>query len=204
MKTLPKIFLFLFMGGAIITSAADKDEASFRWIPKPGAEWTPKGQRSLEEKGDHYQAAWATFVNASTGDILAFAMDRYAGTNREVGGGAMQQSGNDMFPGGYPRFARKEFWPTGWNIYFVRSNVVTLGTGALPGKWNRDFKALEFTYIYEDEMRKSPNRMGHGYAIAFGDTVFYVQETSTHVITDEDAQSMAIELARAQLDRGPG
>jgi hypothetical protein len=55
----------------------------------------------------------------------------------------------------------------------------------------------------EGDYGENPNRMGHGYAIAFGDTVFYVQETSTHVITDEDAQSMAIELARAQLDREP-
>jgi hypothetical protein len=192
MKIPLAFFLLLLLCGTILPPVQGQNAPPPTLFPHPGLDWTSKGQATLS--GKQYEAAWSTFINDKTGDIMAFAMDRYVGSERKAGDGATMQSSSDMFPGGYPRFARKDFWPTGWDIHCVRMQVISLGTGVSEGRPNREFKVLEFTYIFEDETGKSPKRIGHGYGIPNGDIIYWVQNTSTHVITHEDAQGMAVAL----------
>ena len=107
----------------------------------------------------------------------------------------MRQAATDMFPGGLPRFMHDH--PTGWIIAdVIRFSVITLETGADATRKNVKAEALEYSYVYESEAHSATNRLAHGYVLAFGDTVVFVQHTSTHVITSDDAKSTALSLLR--------
>lgn len=87
--------------------------------------------------------------------------------------------------------------PSRWlNADTVRFEVVTLGTGATATHKNVTAEALEYTYVYEHELRSAPNRLAHGFALAFGDICIFVQHTSTRVITSDDARSAAVSFLR--------
>ena len=87
--------------------------------------------------------------------------------------------------------------PSGWMIAdTVRFSVVTLETGADATHQNVKAEALEYTFVCEHEAHSAPNRLAHGYVLAFGDTCVFVQHTSTHVITSDDARSAALSVLR--------
>ncbi len=50
--------------------------------------------------------------------------------------------------------------------------------------------------MYEDEAKNLPNRLAHGYVIAFETTVVFARHTSTNVITSWDLQSIVLSLIR--------
>jgi hypothetical protein len=66
---------------------------------------------------------------------------------------------------------------------------------------------LEYTYVYEDESQAAraarPHRLAHGYVLAFGDLVVFVQHTSDHAITTELANDMALSLVLIGSTRTP-
>ena len=156
-------------------------------LPQLGPEWVLQNQGALPqgrkpEKGT-YEGSWATFTNTKNGDIMSFAADKYTGIERKVGDSAVRQSTCDMFPGGLPRFMRPGI--SGWKVAdTLRFGAVTIGKA----------EALEYSFVYESDSDLAPNRLGHGYVLAFGDTVIFVQHTSAHVITSEDVNSMAVSL----------
>ena len=87
--------------------------------------------------------------------------------------------------------------PNRWVIAdTVRFSVVTVETGVDASHENVKAEALEYTYVYEHEAHSAPNRLAHGYVLAFGDTCVFVQHTSTHVITSDDARSAALSVLR--------
>jgi hypothetical protein len=86
---------------------------------------------------------------------------------------------------------------THWGIAdVIRFNVVTLETGVQEKEKNIKAEALEYSCIYEQGAGLVPNRLAHGYVIAFGDVVVFVQHTSVNAITSEDARSIALSLIR--------
>lgn len=193
------VFTFLIVCFTAAPKASSQELPLLGGLPQPGREWT------LRERGtDHdrsYEYAWATFTNAKTGDILSFVADRYPNVVRKVGADAVRQAATDMFPGGYPRgFMRTPTQPTkpsDWMVIDVlRFNIVTLETGVEAGLENRKAEALQYSFVYEDRAKGLPNRLAHGYVIAFGDTVVFIQHTSAHVIESTDANSIALSMIR--------
>ena len=171
-------------------------------LPDLGQEWVLQKQgthpqKQKTKKKARYEAAWATFTNPKTGDIMSFAADRYPNTNRAVGSSPQRQSACGMFPGGLPRFMLNG--PSAWRLAENRFSVITLGTGSNAAPKNVDVEALECSLVYESEDPSVPNRSGRGYVLSFGDTVIFVQHTSTHVITYDDAKSAAISVLRIHL-----
>lgn len=171
-------------------------------LPQLGREWVLQKQGSFPQKQDtnkkvDYEGAWATFTNSKSGDIMSFAADRYPNTKRAVGSSAQRQSACDMFPGGLPRFMLDK--PPRGTVNEIRGSVITLGTGSDAARKNVDVEALEYSLVYESEDPSAPNRLGHGYVLAFGDTVIFVQHTSTHAITSDDAVGMATSVLRIHL-----
>jgi hypothetical protein len=157
-------------------------------LPQLGPGWALQNKGTLpegknpKEKGS-YEGSWATFTNTKNGDLISFAADRYTGIDRNVWDFAVRQSACDMFPIGLPRFMNAE--TSGWSITdTLRFGVIRIGTA----------EALEYSFVYESDSDSAPNRLGHGYVLAFGDTVVFVQHTSALVITSADANSMAVSL----------
>ena len=168
-------------------------------LPQLGREWVLQKQGWFPEKQEagkkaDYEGAWATFTNSKTGDIMSFAADRYPNTKRAVGNSPVRQAATDMFPGGLPTFMLNRHGD--WNISEIRGSVITLATGGPKGV---EVEALEYSLVYESREISTPNRLGHGYVLAFGDTVIFVQHTSTHVITSDDAVGTAISVLRIHL-----
>ena len=162
-------------------------------LPELRRDWTLRNQATKKEGA--YEYSWATFTNSKTGDLISFAADKYTNANRAVGSDPVRQAATDMFPGGLPRFMHDR--PTGWLIAdVIRFSVVTLETGVDATRKNVKAEALEYSYVYESEAHSAPNRLAHGYVLAFGDTVVFVQHTSTHVITSDDARSTVLSVLR--------
>ena len=172
-------------------------------LPQLGREWVLQKQGWFPQKQETnkkgaYEGSWATFTNSKTGDIMSFAADRSPNIKSAVGNSAVRQASIDMFPGGLPRFMLNG--PAGWRVIELRGSVITLGTGRISAtQKNVDVEALEYSLVYESEAASTPNRLGHGYVLAFGDTVIFVQHTSTHVITFEDAMAAAESVLRIHL-----
>jgi len=193
MKKLLSFLLAVIASVAAAHQACGEELAMFGNLPDPGKEWSvlKKGARA---DGSFYSFSWVVFTNAKTGDILSFVADRYAGSTRTVDSSPVRQAAVDMFPGGYPHLIESN-GPTGWVIEeYLRNGLVRLdATDGVARK--RVFQdALEYTYVYEDESKARPNRLAHGYVLAFGDMVVFVQHTSDHAITTELANDMALSL----------
>ncbi len=171
-------------------------------LPDLGRDWVLQKQGSSPQqpetkKTGAWSCAWATFTNSKTGDIMSFAADRYLNTKRTVGSDPVRQSATDKFPGGLPSFGLDGHGD--WLISEIRGSVITLGTGADAARKNVDVEALEYSLVYESREASTPNRLGHGYVLAFGDTVIFVQHTSTHVIKPDDAIATATSVLRIHL-----
>ena len=91
---------------------------------------------------------------------------------------------------------RREDISGGSIVYTLRFNTITLETGVQAGLKNQKAEALEYSYVYENEDKKRPNLLAHGYVMAFGDTVVFVQHTSSRVIESTDVNSIALSLLR--------
>jgi hypothetical protein len=166
-------------------------------LPQLGRDWLLRQQEATNRGG--YEYSWATFTNSKTGDILSFAADRYTnGVVRTVRSAPSRQAAIDMFPAGLPLFMPKGKEDiSGWRIVdTLRFNTIALETGVLPGLKNQKTEALEYSYVYENEDKKHSNLLAHGYVMAFGDTVVFVQQTSIHVIESTDVNSIALSLIR--------
>lgn len=162
-------------------------------LPQLGRDWSLQKQDAKKEW--NYEYSWATFTNSKTGDLISFAADRYPNKNRAVGSDPTREAAIGMFPGGLPWFTRDQ--PSGWGIDdTIRFSVVTLATGADATRKNVKAEALEYSYVYESVGHSAPNRLAHGYVLAFGDTCVFVQHTSTHVITSHDVKDMALSMIR--------
>ncbi len=199
MKNQLAAFLFLIACSAAVSRA--QELPLFGRLPQPGRDWTLREQGADKDPGWRHEYAWATFTNVKTGDILSFVADSYDNVVRKVGDAPVRQASSDMFPGGYPiRFMTTPTQPTkpnGWMIGdVIRSNVVTLDTGVQGGRKNVRAEALEYSYVYEDEANNLSNRLAHGYVVAFGTTVVFVQHTSTHAITSLDVHAIVLSLIR--------
>lgn len=173
---------------------ADAQELSLLGrLPQLGRGWSLQKQDAKKE--GIYEYSWATFTNSKTGDLISFAADKWRNTNRAVGSDPTRSAAIDMFPGGLPRFMHDQ--PSGWMIAdTIRFSVVTLATGVDATRKNVKAEALEYSYVYESVGHSAPNRLAHGYVLAFGDTVVFVQHTSTHVITSDDVKGMALSVLR--------
>lgn len=176
-------------------------------LPELGREWVLQKQGWSPEKQETrkkgaYDHAWATFTNSKTGDVISFAAERYAMMDQKVGSEAMHQATISMFPGGPPRFMLDG--PAGWRVVSeIRCHVITLGTGIDKAvRKNVQAEALEYSHVYERDVAGVPNRLAHGYVLAFGDTVIFVQHTSARVITSDDARDTAISVLRNHPSSG--
>ena len=78
----------------------------------------------------------------------------------------------------------------------IRFSVITLDTGRDATRKNVKAEAFEYSYVYESEAHAAPNRLDHGYVLAFGDTCVFVQHTSTHVITSDDVKPVLIAFCK--------
>jgi hypothetical protein len=162
-------------------------------LPQLGRDWLLQKQDTKSEGS--YEYSWATFTNSKTGDLISFAAEKYGNANRAVGSDPVRQAATEMFPGGLPRFMQDR--PTGWIIAdIVRFSVVMLETGVDATRKNVKAEALEYSYVYKSEAHSAPNRLAHGYVLAFGATVVFVQHTSTRVITSDDAKSTVLSVLR--------
>lgn len=160
-------------------------------LPDLGRDWVLQKQVTKKEKT--YEYSWATFTNSKTGDIMSFAADRFPNIKRAVGSAPVRQGASEMFP----RFMLNE--PADCIINEIRCRVIALGTGSTAARKNVDAEVLEYSSVYESKANTTPNRLGHGYVLAFGDTLIFVQHTSTHVITSDDAMGMATSVLRIRL-----
>jgi len=195
-KTLAILFV-LFASVAAAHQARGEELAMFGNLPDPGKEWSvlKKGARTDRS---FYSFSWVVFTNSRTGDILSFVADRYAGAVRTVSSDPVRQAAVDMFPGGYPHLIESN-GPTGWVIEdYLRNGVMQLDATDVGAKKRVFQDALEYTYVYEDESQAAraarPHRLAHGYVLAFGDLVVFMQHTSDHAITTELANDMALSL----------
>ena len=192
MKKLFAYFLAVIASVSAADQACGEELAMFGNLPDPGKEWSvlKKGSRA---DGSFYSFSWVVFTNSKTGDMLSFVADRYAGAVRTVTSNPVQQAAVDMFPGGYPHLIEPK-GPTGWVIEDnIRFHVVPLDASDPKKRVSQD--SLEYTYVYEDESKPArPNRLAHGYVLAFWDLVVFVQHTSDHAITTELANDMALSL----------
>ena len=175
--------------------AFSQELALFGKVPDLGKDWVLSKQGSSDEH-QLYACSWIIFTNSKTGDLLSFVADRYHGANRTVTSSPVRQAAIETIPGGYPRQMEPDKRPNWLLEDTIRSNVVQLdvtdGVGAAQRRVKQE--ALEYTYIYKDESKASPNRLAHGYVLAFGDVVVFVQHTSTHAITSELANDTALSL----------
>ena len=191
-------FLLLIACCAAVPHASSQELPLFGQIPQPGREWTLR-EKGAPQKGI-YQYSWATFTNSKTGDILSFVADQWTNVVRKVGDSPVQQAATDMFPGGYPRghmrTPTQPIEPSDWLIDEVlRFHVVTLQTGVeAGGRKKLKAEALEYSYVYELRTKALPNRLAHGYVVAFGATVIFIQHTSTNIIASYDVNSIALSL----------
>jgi len=162
-------------------------------LPELGRDWLLLKQETKKEGA--YEHSWASFTNSKTGDLISFAADKWRNTNRAVGSDPVREATLSMFAGGLPRWMHDR--PTGWGVAdAIRFSVITLTTGLDATGKNVKAEAFEYSYVYESEVPAAPNRLAHGYVLAFGDTCVFVQHTSTHVITSDDAKSAAAFLLR--------
>jgi hypothetical protein len=185
--------IFLLVACCIAIQIEAQELSLVGHLPQLGRDWLLQKQET--KKAGVYEYSWATFTNSKTGDIIAFAADKYTKANRTVGSDPVRQAAIDMFPGGLPRFMSDR--PAGWTIAdVIRFSVVTLETGVDATGKNVKAEALEYTYVYESDARSAPRRMAHGSGIAFGDTVVFVQHTSTHIITSDEAKGTMLSVLR--------
>ena len=192
------IFLLVFCSCTIRGEA--QELSLLGQLPQLGRDWSLQKQEA-KKKGT-YEYSWATFTNSKTGDRISFAADKNGNPSRSIGSSPTRQAAIDMFPGGLPIFMDDR--PRGWLIAdTVRFSVVALETGVDATHQNVKAEALEYTYVYENETRSTPNRLAHGYVLAFGDTCVFVQHTSTHVITSDDARSAALSVVRNHSSTRP-
>lgn len=162
-------------------------------LPELGRDWLLLKQETKKE--GTYEYSWASFTNSKNGDLFSFVADKWRNTNRTVGSSPTRESTLSMSAGGLPRWMHDR--PSGWSVAdAIRFSVITLETGRDGTLKNVKAEAFEYSYVYESEARSAPNRLAHGYVLAFGDTCVYVQHTSTHVITSEDARSWALFVLR--------
>ena len=169
-------------------------------LPQFGRDWSL--HRQEEKKKGTYEYSWATFTNSKTGDLISFAADKNMNAKRMVESSPVRQAAIDMFPGGLPMFMHGQ--PSRWLIAdTIRFSAVTLETGVDATHQNVKTEALEYSYVYENEAHSAPNRLAHGYVLAFGDTCVFIQHTSTHVITSDDARSAALSVLRNRPSSRP-
>ena len=180
---------------------ADAQELSLLGhLPRLGRDWLLQEQGTKKERA--YEYSWASFTNSKTGALISFAADKYTNASRSVESSPVRQAAIDMFPGGLPRFMPDH--PGRWVISdTIRFSVVTLETGADATSQNLKAQALEYSYVYESAARAFPNRLAHGYVLAFDDTCFFIQHTSVHVITSDDARGTALAMLRNRLTNHP-
>jgi len=188
-----RAILILIVCCAAIAHVNGQELSLLGQLPQLGRDWSLR-QRETKREGA-YEYSWAIFTNSKTGDLISFAADKYTNADRKVRYDPVRQAATDMFPGGLPRFMKNGV--TGWALAdVIRFSVVTLETGVDATRKNVKAEALEYSYVYESDSHSEANRLAHGYVLAFGDTVVFVQHTSAHVITSEAAKSMAISLLR--------
>ncbi len=198
--------LILIVCCAAIAHVNGQELSLLGQLPQLGRDWSLR-QRETKREGT-YEYSWAIFTNSKTGDLISFAADKYTNADRNVRYDPVRQAATDMFPGGLPRFMKNGV--TGWALAdVIRFSVVTLETGIDATRKNvkaealeysyvyeSDAHSVEYSYVYESDAHSEANRLAHGYVLAFGDTVVFVQHTSAHVITSEAAKSMALSLLR--------
>lgn len=191
-SAIPLLFVFCFA----LAQANGQEIPLIEKLRPLGRDWSLR-QQETKLKGD-YEYSWSTFTNSKTGDILSFAADRYTnGVERKVTSSPVRQAATDKFcQGGFPGSMPTQTGDVvGWTLAdTLRFNTITLETGVAAGLKSLKAEALEYTYVLENEERKHPNRLAHGYVIAFGDTVVFVQHTSTHVIESSEVNGIALSI----------
>jgi hypothetical protein len=105
-----------------------------------------------------------------------------------------------MFPAGYPRFAPDSLTRNArdWCIVDTIRFAVTELNAFSARKTNVTREALEYTFIYEHASNSTSNLIAHGYVLAFGEIVLFVQHTSGRAITSDLANAMAQGLILAR------
>ena len=162
-------------------------------LPDLGRDWLLLKQEAKQQGA--YEYSWASFTNSKTGDLFSFAADRWRNTNRAVGSAPVREATLGMFAGGLPMWMHDR--PARWLLAdAIRFSVITLDTGRDATRKNVKAEAFEYSYVYESEAHAAPNRLAHGYVLAFGDTCVFVQHTSTHVITSDDVKGAAQSVLR--------
>ncbi len=59
------------------------------------------------------------------------------------------------------------------------------------------FRAIEYTYVYENESGDSQPALAHGYVVVIGDFTIFIQHTANRVITSGIAQHMLMDAVFA-------
>ena len=194
------LFLFPFCAGG-------RELPVFTELVNPGKEWVLKHQGKKKSEPERYSFTWTVFVNTENGDLLTVAADRYEGSIRVAdNGGAAWQTATDMFTEGYCYYMPHDEIPS----YSERGITDELRYGPIKmGIKRADGKRVEhgiwqYSRVYEanDSKKKEafPNLLGHGYIMALDDVCYFIQHTSTHVITSE----LAMETARRMMSRETG
>jgi hypothetical protein len=164
-------------------------------LPKLGKNWKLRDQGTYGTSFPKW--SWAVFTNSQNGDLMSFAAQKLG--NRPAPkvslSGPWLSTASEIFPGGNPMFIGNP--GHGLKGNWIRNNVIalTLGDGLLKRNISQD--ALEYSIVFEDDMHDQEvgtNRLAHGYGLALGELRVFVQHTSTHVITSDDAQGMASSL----------
>ena len=123
---------------------------------------------------------------------MSFAAHKYGdGVFPKVSRVPWSSTAGEIFPAGYPVWAGERPRVA---VSWLRNDVVEL-VGHNPA-WmtNIPKEALQYSIVFEDELKPGTNRLAHGYALALGEFAVFVQHTSTKPITADDAEGFATQL----------
>jgi hypothetical protein len=180
-----RVAIVTFLLFFVVTTALRGDEQQTlveTKVPEIGKDWDFRA-----DKGESGNYSWINFDHKERpGEVLSFVVWKVR-PNMELTAGPIGQSSIEIFRSdGSARFSRAK---TGQSIEdMVRHHIISIDLRA--SDFKREVDAIEYTYIYE-ETKDATATMAHGYCMVVGETAFFVQHTSTRLITSEFVLGMA-------------
>lgn len=167
--------------------AAERDTPAFLAFPNPGPEWSSADDGQVDDG----QFSWRHYKHDKTGDVVA-CVAWYTPRLSIDSSPVRQASIEAITSSGYAYALKRKLGQPIDDT--VRHRVVSMDVRNHSAGHKLNFRAIEYTYVYENGGDDSQPALAHGYVVVVGDFTIFIQHTANRVITSDIAQNMAMDV----------